>query len=299
MKQRSLAITTGSSPGIGSYVVAEALSHLKLEQPITVYATTAPHLSFPVHITWHVVKEKATNSAALQALLEACDALSNGKHVALVTGPVAKSDFAMYQGQHLNRDKCILGHTEILGDVFGTDVCMMFLNVHYRVALMTQHIPLREVSSSLNMDTLIYKTKMFLSFLKRMDPKKQLTIGFCGLNPHAASDVYQASEEKRLIKPVLEALRVEGCSIAGPISPDTAFFQYQQHRWDGLISLYHDQALSFLKGAAFHQTVNVTLGLPFVRTSVDHGVGRDLQPSKANWTNMLRAIEWAILLGKL
>lgn len=85
----------------------------------------------------------------------------------------------------------------------------------------------------------------------------------------------------------------------GPVSPDTAFFQYQKYEWDGLISLYHDQALAFLKGTQFHQTVNVTLGLPFIRTSVDHGVGTDLEHSKADWTNMLRAIEWAILLGGL
>lgn len=167
MSKGSLAITTGSTPGIGPHVVVGALNHLSLNIPITVYATTKSPKTLPDHIEWHHVKATPSKSSALEALLIACKRISEGHHGALVTGPVSKSDLKGYPMAQASRPHNIWGHTEILGDFFKSNVCMMFMNAHYRVALITQHIPLRDVASQLNKEQIVKKGALFLSFFKK------------------------------------------------------------------------------------------------------------------------------------
>jgi 4-hydroxythreonine-4-phosphate dehydrogenase len=217
----------------------------------------------------------------------------------LTTGPVSKQEFASYKpkSSDLNED-VKWGHTEVLEETFGCLSCMTFLNPRYRIGLVTQHVPLRKVSEVLTADRLYTKTACFIQFLVRYLGYKAIRVGIMGLNPHAASDRYSDSEERNVIEPAIQKLQhaFPQMYLVGPLSPDTAFQRYRQLELDGMVSLYHDQALTYLKGALLAQTVNVTAGLPFVRTSVDHGPARDLLPGQGDDTNMLRALEWAIYL---
>lgn len=294
----SLAVTTGSAQGVGPEIVRQAVQIIKPNVSVTVFGTVPKPDKLPSNIVWICFEDKNGQTASVRALLAACDAISEGNHYALVTGPVHKSEFETYApiGTKTKDTSCLWGHTEILGDRFACQTTMAFLSNQFRVALMTQHVPLRDVSNRLTKTVLIQKIGTFCDFLRRWCAKNTVTIGVCGLNPHAQADSFSESEEAKLIDPALAILRQRGDRIDGPVSADTAFFQYQRNHWDGMISMYHDQALPVLKTHGIWQTVNVTLGLPFVRTSVDHGVGQTLKPDRANGTNMVRAIEWAVLL---
>jgi 4-hydroxythreonine-4-phosphate dehydrogenase len=286
---QSLAITTGT--GIGPIVVQKAISLLSVDIPLTVYGTTPPPLELPPHITWKTFSGK---TAPMDALMSACDMLTAKQHDALITGPLSKNDFIRSD----SNPNQLNGHTEILAKRFNSNTCMSFLNSTYRMGLVTQHIPLRDVADRLSESLIVGKGMLFGAFLKKHTGKTNVKFGVCGLNPHGATDLYPNSEEVAIVKPACETLREVGFDIDGPISPDSAFFQYKKFGWDGVLSLYHDQGLPFLKGIRFRDTVNVTLGLPFIRTSVDHGTADGLSSDACDETNMLRAIEWAILLSE-
>lgn len=290
----SIAVTTGSADGVGPHVTQRALQFVPAHIDVTVYATTpAPTVS--KNIRWVSLRGTAGTAASLKALLQACEAIKQGKHQALVTGPMHKADFKSMSNPTTAHK--LWGHTEVLSYVFERPTCMTFLNWNFRVAVVTGHIPVRDVANVLTSDLIVEKGKIFGEFLRQHTGKRTPRIGLCGLNPHASSDMFDHSEEEKIIVPAIQRLKVGQFDVVGPVSADSAFYRYQKEQWDGLISLYHDQSLAFLKGCYLPQTINVTLGLPFFRTSVDHGTGVGLAPDKADFTNMLRAIEWAILLG--
>ncbi len=288
---KPVAVTTGSGDGVGPLALAKALHCFSSPHLVQVYGTCPPPIPIPEAVLW----ENVASNNSLKALLSACSRLKEKHHQVFVTGPVRKSEFQSY-GQGKDIDEPILGHTEILADYFQSNVCMAFLNTHHRVALMTQHIPLREVPNRLTTELIVQKVSLFASFLKKRLQKETITLGLCGLNPHPLVDNYADSEDVQIIVPAIQQLNDHSMlSIVGPVSADTLFFEYEKNNWDGAISLYHDQSLPFIKGTKFWQSVNVTLGLPFIRVSVDHGVGTLEQD--VNETNFLRALEWAYLLN--
>ena len=291
----SIAVTTGSADGIGPQVTQKALQLIPSHIAVTVYATTPAPATTPKNIQWKSVRGTAETAAALKALLQACDAIKKGHHQALVTGPMHKENFKSFSLGSASPRK-LLGHTEVLSQVFGKPTCMTFMNWNFRVAIVTGHIPMRDISRALSADLIVEKGKIFGEFLRQHTGKRLPRIGLCGLNPHASTDIFDKSEEEQVVIPALKQLQDCQFEIVGPVSADSAFYRYQKEKWDGLISLYHDQSLAFLKGAYLPQTVNVTLGLPFFRTSVDHGTGVGMAADQADYTNMLRALEWAILL---
>jgi 4-hydroxythreonine-4-phosphate dehydrogenase len=142
--------------------------------------------------------------------------------------------------------------------------------------LLTAHIPLREVSDSITSSLIKYVTTLVHQELKDKFGISSPNIWLCGLNPHAGEGGYLGQEEITIISPSVSELRNTGIKITGPVSADTAFAESQRQKYDAIISMYHDQGLTALKTLGFGEAVNVTLGIPIIRTSVDHGTGLDI-----------------------
>lgn len=169
------------------------------------------------------------------------------------------------------------GHTEFLAELTRTEQVVMMLATHgLRVALVTTHLPLKDVASAITPDRLERVTRILHADLRNKFGIDTPRILVCGLNPHAGEGGHLGREEIEIIEPVLERLRGEGMNLVGPLPADTLFTpKYLEHA-DAVLAMYHDQGLPVLKYKGFGAALNVTLGLPIIRTSVDHGTALDL-----------------------
>jgi 4-hydroxythreonine-4-phosphate dehydrogenase len=209
----------------------------------------------------------------------------------MVTAPINKEGFA-------RAGIDFPGHTELLAACTGARrFAMMLFGGGLRVVLATRHIPLREVARRLNPSALreaVTLTHQALPWLGL--PRARIAV--CGLNPHAGDGGRLGDEEKRWIGPVLRGLRRRGFDIAGPLPADTVFHHARCGDYDAVVALYHDQGLAPLKTLAFDEGVNLTLGLPIVRTSPDHGTAYDLAGrGAANPSSMVAAVGAAVTLA--
>jgi len=189
---------------------------------------------------------------------------------ALVTGPVQKS--VINQSGY-----AFSGHTEFLADLAGVEqVVMMLAAPGLRVALVTTHLPLRAVAEALSREKIERVIRITLGELKQKFGIARPRLQVLGLNPHAGEQGHLGSEDDAIILPAIEACRDNDSIIEGPVPADTAFTPPRLERCDAVIAMYHDQGLPVLKHMGFGQSVNITLGLPFIRTSVDHGTALDI-----------------------
>lgn len=173
--------------------------------------------------------------------------------------------------------KFFYGHTEYLAEHTGTSrVVMMLTGASLRVALATTHLPLREIPAAITCDSLSETLRILHHDLKHHFGIAQPRILVAGLNPHAGESGHLGREEIEVIEPTLDKLRAEGMDLIGPLPADTLFTPRQLARGDAVLAMYHDQGLPVLKFASFGEGINVTLGLPIIRTSVDHGTALDL-----------------------
>lgn len=183
------------------------------------------------------------------------------------------------------------GHTDFFSQYTQSDTVMMLMTNDLRVALLTDHIPLRDVPSFVTEKKL---TRCLNIIIQDFQNKLNIThpkIVVCGLNPHAGESGYLGSEEKEIMIPVIEKFRQDKHNIIGPIGADVAFTQQYREQADVILALYHDQGLPVIKYAGFHHAINVTLGLPFLRSSVDHGTALDIAGTgKADATSLHEAI---------
>jgi 4-hydroxythreonine-4-phosphate dehydrogenase len=214
--------------------------------------------------------DPANAGYVLDTLRQAVSLVTSGAAQALVTGPVHKG--VINEGGH-----AFTGHTEFLAQLSGGGpVVMMLAAPGLRVALVTTHLPLKDVPAALTKDRLETVLRITQSELQNRfgiaDPRLQVL----GLNPHAGEGGHLGHEEADVISPVIESLRFEGMALEGPVPADTAFNPSRLSHCDAVIAMYHDQGLPVLKHMGFGQSVNITLGLPFIRTSVDHGTALDL-----------------------
>lgn len=225
----------------------------------------------------------------LQTLRRAVAGCSGGEFDALVTGPVHK-------GVINEAGIPFTGHTEFLAELTGTArVVMMLATEGLRVALATTHLPLAEVSRHITRPLLDEIIRILHRELQQRFGLAAPRILVCGLNPHAGEGGHLGREEIEVIAPVLERLRGEGMQLFGPLPADTLFTPRYLAEADAVLAMYHDQGLPVLKHLGFGRAVNVTLGLPFVRTSVDHGTALELAGSgKAETGSLEYAIEVAI-----
>ena len=218
----------------------------------------------------------------LETLRTACDGCLSGDFDALVTGPVHK-------GILNDGGTAFTGHTEFLAERCGAEPVMLLAAPGLRVALATTHLPLREVSAALTPSLLERVIETLWRDLRDRFGIAAPRILVCGLNPHAGEGGHLGGEELEVMEPVLGRLRARGRDLVGPLPADTAFVPGRLRGVDAVLAMYHDQGLPVLKALGFGQAVNVTLGLPFIRTSVDHGTALDLAGTDRADLGSLRA----------
>lgn len=309
--QQKIAITLGEPAGIGVELVTQlALKqqlnnciiigdlpliqhHINKHQlPLTVNTNKKKHHRIDCH---HIaLKEKVTlgqlkvqNAPYVLELLDhAARGCMNGTYAAMVTCP-------LHKGIINDSGLTFTGHTEYLAQLSGTkNVVMMLLNQYMRVALATTHMPLKEVAKHITEKNL---TTVLDVLIKDMQTKFGISnpkIAVCGLNPHAGEDGHLGIEELEIINPLIKGYQAKGQLIFGSIPADTLFTKDKLKNYDAVLAMYHDQGLAPLKYAGFGKSVNITLGLPFIRTSVDHGTALDIAgENKANSDSLFEAIK--------
>ncbi|MCP1438192.1 4-hydroxythreonine-4-phosphate dehydrogenase [Erwinia persicina] len=235
----------------------------------------------------------ANGHYVLDTLARACDGCLNGEFAALVTGPVHK-------GVINDAGIPFSGHTEFFAERAGcARVVMMLATEALRVALATTHLPLKDVSAAITRDSLHEVINILHADLQSKFGLAQPHIFVCGLNPHAGEGGHMGREEIDVIIPALDELRRSGIQLTGPLPADTLFQpKYLQHA-DAVLAMYHDQGLPVLKYQGFGRAVNITLGLPFIRTSVDHGTALELAgQGNADAGSFITALNLAITMIK-
>jgi 4-hydroxythreonine-4-phosphate dehydrogenase len=315
-----LALTPGEPAGIGpdiSLLLAErAPCRLVLIADADMLSARAAHLGVPFF--WQPWSGRASSAApvsllsvraprpvvagkldrgnaeyVMATLARAADGCLRGEFDALVTGPVHKG---------IINDAGIpfSGHTEFLAERAGAEqVVMMLTDGELRVALVTTHLPLRDVSRHITAERISAALRVLQTDLQTKFAIADPRITVCGLNPHAGESGYLGREETEVIVPVIERLRRNGMRLRGPVPADTAFTRAQLADTDAVLTMYHDQGLPVLKARGFGQAVNVTLGLPFVRTSVDHGTALELAGSgRADPGSLRAAVQLALVLAR-
>jgi len=214
--------------------------------------------------------DPANVSYVLDCLRTAVKLVRSGQAAALVTGPVHK-------GVINDSGIPFSGHTEFLAELASVPrVVMMLAAGEMRVALVTTHLPLRDVPDAVTGQSVEETIRICASELRHRFGIRNARIQVLGLNPHAGESGHLGNEDDDVIRPAIERCRVDGIDASGPVPADTAFTPAALAHCDCVIAMYHDQGLPVLKHAGFGQSVNITLGLPFIRTSVDHGTALDI-----------------------
>lgn len=243
----------------------------------------------PLHVPARAGRLDPANGRYVLALLDrAIAGCRSGEFAGMVTAPVNKSVIC-------DAGVRFSGHTEYLAEHTGTSrVVMMLVGAGLRVALATTHLPLREVPDAITPELLEQTLRILVGDLREGFGVADPRILIAGLNPHAGEGGHMGREEIEIFEPVLTSLRAEGMKLIGPLPADTLFVPHTLAKGDAVLAMYHDQGLPVLKHASFGGGVNVTLGLPIVRTSVDHGTALDLAGSgRADPGSLLAAVDLA------
>ena len=284
-----LVVTPGDPRGIGPEVTAKALlARIEAGSPVdcvvvgdrAAFEREASKFGLAVEPVERI--RRATSGVGVldpgsvgepvevRAVRVAAGAVLAGEARGLVTGPIHKARLAA-------RGFAYTGHTDFLGALCGVDrPVMAFTGGKLMVALVTVHVPLRDVASRLTFDLVLHTLRACEAGLRDQLGIRTRRLGVCGLNPHAGDAGLLGREEIDIIGPAVEAARADGIDAMGPLSAETAFRRAAEGALDMVIAMYHDQGLAPLKLVDFGRSVNWTLGLPIVRTSVDHGTADDI-----------------------
>lgn len=265
--------------------------------PGTAVATAAGTLSvldLPLAVPAVAGRLDARNARQVLALIDrAMEGCESDEFAAMITAPVQKSVIN-------DAGITFTGHTEYIAARTGAPLPVMLLaSGDLRVALATTHLPLRAVSGALSVDGLVAVLRILASSLKSDLGCPRARIAVCGLNPHAGEGGHLGDEERRIIEPALRRVRAAGIEATGPFAADTLFVPRHRAGYDAILAMYHDQGLPVLKAAGFGEAVNITLGLPIVRTSVDHGTALDLAGTgRAEMGSLAAAVETAAAIAE-
>jgi 4-hydroxythreonine-4-phosphate dehydrogenase len=307
----TLAVTLGDPRGIGPEVVTGALVpfldecpdsriHLMgdedgLDAPLPPQVTPVPVGRFDGSL-------RSAGVLSLDAIREAVDRTASGQAQGIVTGPVHKP--ALHEaGVRLP------GQTELLQQLTGAPAVGMLMHAHrtrlgprpLRILLATTHLPLRQVPDTVTRELLTTQIRLLHGALVERWGLAAPRIGLCGMNPHASDGGLFGSEEARIMTPALEELKAEGLAVQGPLPADTVFLRAVEGHLDAVVAPYHDVGMAVFKTLAFGRGVNTTLGLPFPRTSPDHGTAFDLVGTgRADPGSTLEALRLArsLVLGR-
>ena len=295
--KKPLVVTAGEPAGIGPELCS-AIADSRFASEIVVIGDASlldarlQVLDTPFPAPVVAGKPDSRNAATLlDGLKQAVRGCLDGSYSGLVTAPLAKSVIA-------DSGVPFTGHTEFLAQLTATTLPVMLLVAgDLRVALASTHLPLREVPDYITAERLEGVLRVLHADLRAKFGIEQPEIVVCGLNPHAGEGGHLGSEDEAIIAPVIRSLSRQGMNLRGPLPADTAFTPAAGHH-DAVLAMYHDQGLPVLKYAGFGHAVNVTLGLPIVRTSVDHGTAFDIAgQGKADTGSMMAAIDLAISLA--
>ena len=293
MPNPPLAITAGEPAGIGFDIILKSLDRLddcvviadqdallqrakqlNVEVQLTEQAPKTANQLHLHHIATHnpvtcgqLNKDNARY--VLNCLDHAIDNTLAGRYAGIVTAP-------LHKGIINDAGIAFTGHTEYLAERASAEVVMLLVAEDVRVALATTHLPLREVADSITTELLIQTITILSNDLEHKFGLEKPHIKVCGLNPHAGEQGHLGKEDQELIVPAVTELTKRGLNISGPYPADTVFTPKHLEDADAVIAMYHDQGLPVLKHIGFGHAVNTTLGLPFIRTSVDHGTALDL-----------------------
>lgn len=297
-----IVITPGDPLGIGPEVVCRALVLRPTFAPLLVGDAAAiaaqadavglklSRVSGPLEGTGPRLYEPndAAEPIEVTSLRYSVDLIQKGQGSALVTGPINKEKLVRQGFPHR-------GHTEFLGELCGVDrPVMAFVGGPVRVALVTTHIPISSISASITADRVLRTIQVAHDALFRDLSLSAPRIAVCGLNPHAGDGGVIGSEEALAISPAVKRAQDAGIDARGPMSAETVFRQALAGKYDMVVAMYHDQGLVPLKALGFGDSVNWTLGLPLIRTSVDHGTAYDIAGrNEADPSSMLAALDWA------
>lgn len=230
------------------------------------------------------------HAVALAAMRRAAEGCSRGEFAGVVTGPVSKKGLAGVGFTHP-------GQTEFFAAAWGGEPVMAFAGGRMTVALATWHIPLSQVPGEATAARVTAAAVALDGLLTKLGKGRRL--GVCGLNPHAGEGGLMGAEDEAVIRPAIATLAAEGMDVAGPLPGDTAFARHLAGEFDGIVALYHDQGLAPLKAVDFATAANLTLGLPHVRTSPDHGTAYDLAGTgRADRSSLDSAIRLARRLAR-
>lgn len=233
----------------------------------------------------------ANSRYVLKTITKAAQGCMKGAFAAMVTAPVHK-------GIINDAGFAFSGHTEYIADITGGFPVMMLATPGLRVALVTIHLPLAEVSKAITHNRLRQVIRVLHHDLQTRFSISSPRILVCGLNPHAGENGYLGREEIDIIEPVLTGLRKQGINLEGPLPADTLFTPKYLDKADAVLAMYHDQGLPVLKHKGFGRAANITLGLPIIRTSVDHGTALDLAGTgQADAGSLRYALETALTMA--
>lgn len=286
-----IALTVGDPAGIGPEIVERALDDprvLEVCEPVRFGPSEAEARAR--FATGQVSADAARE--AYDAIVAAVEAARTGRVQGIATAPINKEAFAVASLRWP-------GHTELLADLCGVrGVAMMFHSEPLRVVLATVHVPLSEVPRVLTRSRLREVISLTHQWMPRFGiPRPR--IGVAGINPHAGEHGLLGHEDEEVILPVVEACRLDGMDVRGPLAADTLFVRAVRGEFDVVVASYHDQGLVPVKLLAFGDSVNVTLGLPIIRTSVDHGTAFDIAGTgTADHASMVAAVRLAAKLAR-
>ena len=303
MSTQRLAVTLGDPRGVGPEVVAHAVRHLRERGDETEFILVGPDGLDPGLGRYEGVgrfdgSEASAGALSARAVETAVQLALAGTVAGIVTGPIHKP--ALRSAGFMDP-----GHTEMLQRLTGvSEVGMLMaaeetrLGAPLRVLLATTHVPLRVVPDLLSTDLLVSQAMLLASALESDWALARPRLVLCALNPHASDDGLFGDEEDRVFRPAVNTLRRAGIDVDGPISADTVFNRTLKGEYDAVIAPYHDVGMAPFKTIAFGTGVNVTLGLPFVRTSPDHGTAFDIVGTgRADASSMQAAIGMASRLA--
>jgi 4-hydroxythreonine-4-phosphate dehydrogenase len=282
-----IGITAGDPAGIGPEIARKAADDPGVRavcEPV-IYGP-APGVTFAPGVL-----AADAGRAAYEAICAAVRDAQDGVLAAVATAPVNKRAFA-------RAGLPWKGHTDLLGHLTGSPrVAMMFWSEPLKVVLATVHVPLSDVPRALTEELLVSIIELTASELPRFGVTTP-RLALAGLNPHAGEDGLLGDEEQRVLRPAVAAVRERGIAIEGPFPADTLFVRAARGEFDAVVACYHDQGLIPVKLLAFGRSVNVTLGLPIIRTSVDHGTAFDIAGRNvANPSSMIEAVLLAARLA--
>jgi 4-hydroxythreonine-4-phosphate dehydrogenase len=288
-----VGISAGDPSGIGPEIVAKALKDKRVRRVLTpvVFADASLDVPGRIPVTQLDLKDrkpgKPTRSggrAQFTYLMRAIDAARTGQVDALCTAPVSKEQISLAGVE-------FFGHTEVLASAFSSEVLMLMAGPRLNVALATNHLPLAKVPGALEKKKLAGQLELLSRSLGR--PR----IAVCGVNPHASDGGLLGDEERDVIAPAVELARKRGVDAHGPFPADGLFAKLSgggKLPYGAVLAMFHDQALCVAKALDFRHTVNVTLGLPLVRTSPDHGTAFDIAGTgRADASSLIEAVRMA------